>query len=338
MIRTALLSKWHVHAVDYAKEAQANPNVTITKVWDEDPQRGQEWAYELGVPFKKELSDILGDPDIDAVIITSPTDRHKEILMEAARQGKHIFTEKVLAFTREDAHAVLSSIEEAGIHFMISLPRLTSDYYLYAQQMLDEGTLGDVNMIRCRVAHNGAVPTDDHPSGWLPDRFFDAEQCGGGALIDLGAHPIYLANRFGGKPIAVSARLQSLMGRGVDDHGVATVEYESGILAVLESSFISTGSPFQMEIYGTKGTLMIEGNQLRVKSVTHGLEEWTYPELPSPLPSPLEQWVESILEKRPSTITTVDAEALTLVNEAAALSQKENRRVAITTKSSKTNP
>ncbi|MBX0359318.1 Gfo/Idh/MocA family protein [Halobacillus sp. Nhm2S1] len=329
MIRVALLSKWHVHAVDYAREASENPAIHISKVWDEDIERGKMWAEELGVPFDDDLKQVLSDPEIDGVILTSPTNLHKEIIMAAAHHGKHIYTEKVLSLSRTDDKEIFSSIEGAGVNFMISLPRLTSDYYLYAQKVVDEGVLGTVNMIRCRVAHNGAVPNDDHPNGWLPERFFDKDQCGGGTLIDLGAHPIYLANRLAGKPKAVSARLHSLTGRGVDDHSVATVEYDSGILAVLESSFVSSGSPFQLEIYGTDGTLMVEGSKVRIKSRTHGMNEWTCPELPAPIHSPLQQWVDDILNQEEPTIKKEDALQLTAVNEAAALSHKQNMRITI---------
>ncbi|WP_406945614.1 Gfo/Idh/MocA family protein [Halobacillus sp. SY10] len=329
MIRVALLSKWHVHAVDYAREASENPNISISKVWDEDVERGQVWAKELEVPFDDQLERVLSDPEIDGVIVTSPTNLHKEIIMAAANHGKHIYTEKVLSFSRKDDEEIFSSLENTGVKFMISLPRLTSRYYLYAQKIIDDGVLGTVNMIRCRVAHNGAVPNEDHPNGWLPERFFDKDQCGGGTLIDLGAHPIYLANRLAGKPTAVSAHLHSLMGRGVDDHSVATVEYESGILAMLEASFVSTGSPFQLEIYGTDGTLMVEGNEARIKSSTHGMNEWTYPDLPTAIHSPLQQWVDDILHQEKPTIKKEDALQLTAVNEAAALSHKHEKRITI---------
>ncbi|MEC3885587.1 Gfo/Idh/MocA family oxidoreductase [Halobacillus sp. HZG1] len=329
MIRVALLSKWHVHAVDYAREASENPSVSISKVWDEDVERGKIWAEELGVPFDDQLERVLSDPEIDGVIVTSPTNAHKEIITAAANHGKHIYTEKVLSFNRTDDEEIFSTIENAGVKFMVSLPRLTSRYYLYAQKIINDGTLGTVNMIRCRVAHNGAVPNEDHKNGWLPERFFDKDQCGGGTLIDLGAHPIYLANRLAGEPKAVSAQLHSLMGRGVDDHSVATVEYESGILAVLESSFVSSGSPFQLEIYGTNGTLMVEGSEVRIKSRTHGMDEWTSPDLPPATRSPMQQWVDDILLQKNPDITKEDALRLTSVNEAAALSHKNDKRIII---------
>ncbi|MGP4060722.1 Gfo/Idh/MocA family protein [Halobacillus sp. H74] len=330
MLRVALLSRWHVHADDYAAEASAHPLVSIDKVWDEDAERGKSWADELGVPFEDDVSSIFHDPDIDAIILTSSTARHHDLLVEAAKYGKHIFTEKVLTLTKNDGEEVLTAVAEAQVKFMISMPRLTADYYLYAQKMMDQGVLGQVNMIRCRVAHNGAVPNEQHSTGWLPERFFDAEQCGGGSLVDLGAHPIYLANRLAGKPQYVSARLHSLMGLGVDDHAAVTVEYDSGILSVLETSFISTGSPFQLELYGTEGTLLIESDQIRVKSEKHGLEKWTTPdELPLPLETPFEQWVKEIIDGTPPSITVKDAQDLTLVNEAAAISHQEGCRVEI---------
>ncbi|WP_226584750.1 Gfo/Idh/MocA family protein [Halobacillus litoralis] len=329
MIRTALLSRWHVHADDYADQAENHPDVSIVTIWDDDEERGKAWAHDLGVSFEGNLPKVMADPDIDAVIVTSSTDQHKDIILQAVRHKKHVFTEKVLALTKEDHEEIENSIERNHIKFMISLPRLTSSYHLYTRKIIEEHKLGDINMLRCRVAHNGAVPTEKHPEGWLPERFFDKHTCGGGSLVDLGAHPIYMANSLAGSPIAVSARLHSMMKRGVDDHSTAIVEYDSGVLAVLESSFVSSGSPFQLEIYGTKGTIMVEGDQLKIKSQSHGMEEWTYPEPPSPLSSPFDQWVEDILNDIPPSITIKDAEALTVVNEAAAKSHLKGQRITI---------
>ncbi|MCA0972022.1 Gfo/Idh/MocA family oxidoreductase [Halobacillus litoralis] len=326
MIKVALLSKWHVHAVDYEREARENPSLEIAKVWDEDPERGKTWADELDVPFEEDIDRLLADGTIDAVIVSTPTNLHTEIIQKAAEHKKHIFTEKVLTFTSEECKALLKTLEEQKVEFMISLPRLTKDYYLYAQQAVDKGWLGQITMMRCRVAHNGAVPTEDHPNGWLPERFYNEEQCGGGALIDLGAHPIYLANRLMGEPTAVSSRLSQVRDLGVDDHAVAVLDYDSGALSIIETSFVSSGSPFQLELYGTNGTLMIEDDNIRLKRG----QDWEEPEqLPEDLPMPMEQWADAIERNEPMTITSEDAYLLTAVNEAAALSQKENRRIEL---------
>ncbi|KHE67775.1 Gfo/Idh/MocA family protein [Halobacillus sp. BBL2006] len=333
MLNVALLSKWHVHAVDYAEQAHENPELSIEMIWDEDPNRGEEWAEELGVPFEKNLDTVLSNPNIDAVIVSTPTRLHKEVIIAAARYGKHIFTEKVLTFTTKDCEEMIEEINKAGVQFMISLPRLTEAYYLFAQQVIDEGLLGKLNMLRCRVAHNGAVPTDENPKGWLPDRFFDEEACGGGSLIDLGAHPIYLANRLSsGSPTAVTGSLHSMMNRGVDDFSVAIVEYDSGIVATLESSFISTGSPFKLELYGTEGTLLIEDGHIRLKSSHLQNKDWIVPEnVPASESMPMEQWVSAITSEFEPNINKEDALLLTLINEAAALSHKSGEKIKTNT-------
>lgn len=330
MIHVALLSRWHVHADDYASEVEENEHLSIQLVWDEDAERGKKWADELGVPFEQNLQSVLTNEAIDAVVVSTPTNLHKEIIMAAANHNKHIFTEKVLAFTVADCEEIYAAVEENGVHLMVSLPRLTADYYVYAQKALNKGWLGDLTMIRCRLAHNGAVAGKDQKHGWLPERFFDKEQSGGGSFIDLGAHPIYLTNRLAGPAMALHARLNSTKGLGVDDNAVVMVEYESGSLGVIETSFLSNGSPFQLELYGTEGTLLIEDAQIRLKSSQFADGQWINPEgLQESLQTPMEQWAAVMKGGSKPTITKEDVMQLTRLNEAAALSQKENRRIEL---------
>ena len=331
VINVALLSRWHVHADDYARQAKEIDDISIKLVWDEEPERGQKWAEELGVPFEAKLETVLANSEIDAVIVDTPTNLHKEVIIQAAKHKKHIFTEKVLAFTVEDYNEIMAAIDEAGVKLMVSLPRLTEDYYVYAQETLDKGLLGKLSMVRCRFAHNGAVPSDETGTGWLPEHFFNKEQCGGGALIDLGAHPIYLTNRLAGPATALSAILQSTSDKyEVDDNAIVTVEYESGALGVLETSFLSSGSPFQLELYGTEGTLLIEDNQIKLKA-KQTENKWVTPEaLPESLPMPMVQWVKAIKDNVVPTITKEDVRSLTAINQAAALSNQEGRKVNLT--------
>ncbi|WP_223591740.1 Gfo/Idh/MocA family protein [Neobacillus bataviensis] len=327
MINVALLSKWHVHADDYARQAIENEHLQIRVVWDENIERGIEWAKKMNVPFEQDLMKVLTNPEINAVIVDTPTNLHKEIIMLSAENKKHIFTEKVLAFTLQDCKEIYDVVEKNNVQLMVSLPRLTENYYLYAQQVLDQGMLGKLTSIRCRLAHNGAVPIEGNPNGWLPKHFFNKEECGGGALIDLGAHPIYLTNRLGGPVKAVSARLQQQFNDEVDDNSVAIIEYENGALGLIETGFLSYGGPFQLELYGTEGTLLIEDSKIRIKSRQLN-EGWQTPEiLPDKLPMPMEQWVNSIISEEVPAITKTDVQGLTLINQACLRSHEQGRRV-----------
>jgi predicted dehydrogenase len=328
-MNVALLSKWHVHAVDYAREAQEHESITIKQVWDEDPKRGTDWALELGVPFEADLETVLSNPEIDAIIVSTPTNLHKKVIIAAANHGKHIFTEKVLAFNVEDVEEIFAAVEKNNVQLMLSLPRLTESFYLYAQTAVEQGLLGEITNIRCRVAHNGAVPTAETEKGWLPDHFFDQEACGGGALVDLGAHPIYLTNRLGGNVKSVSGKLSRMQNREVDDNAVVMVEYESGAIGLIETGFLSYGSPQQLQVYGTEGTLLIEDRQARIKSKHLGTDEWVTPELPEAQPSAMQQWIASVEQGIAPSITKEDMFNLTLINQAAALSDEKERVVKV---------
>lgn len=328
MMRVALLSKWHVHATDYLREATQHPGIQVVKVWDEDEDRGRTWAKDIDVPFEADLDAVLSDTNIDAVIVTTPTHLHKDVIIRAANHGKHIFTEKVLAFSEADVEEIFAVVDHAGVRLMLSLPRLTHRYYLYAQQVVDQGLLGRVNTVRCRLAHNGAIATQENPSGWLPQRFFDKEACGGGALIDLGAHPIYLANRLAGTPVSVSAVLGGVLGLTVDDHSAVIVQYESDAIGLLEAGFSSTGSPFVLEIHGTEGTLLIEDDHIHLRLA--GDSAWTTPtNVPPADLMPMEQWVAWIEHGTEPTITRRDMRLLTRINEAASTSHTTGRRVTL---------
>lgn len=329
MISIAMLSKWHVHAKDYALEASKHPHLEIKAVWDEVAERGEAWGRELAVPFEPDLLKLLADPAIDAVIVDAPTNMHKDIIIEAARHGKHIFSEKVLAFTTEDCDAIFKAVEENKVHLMLALKRLCDSYYLYAQQVLDQGLLGKLNLIRCRLAHSGGLPKQGNPYGELPAHFFDPMQSGGGALIDLGAHPIYLVNRLGGMGKGLYARLNQSIRQEVDDNSVVMIDYDNGAIGLIEAGFVSNGS-FQLEMHGTEGILMIQKGGLRLKSVHVNSNEWTVPEsLPHALPSPMEQWVMQIREGYAPSITKEDMWRLTQINQAASRSHVEGRRVEL---------
>jgi predicted dehydrogenase len=325
-----MLSQWHVHAPGYARDVQAHPRLAVVAVWDEEPARGAAWARELAVPFYAELEAVLRDPTIDGVLVGTPTAMHREVIMQAVAAGKHVFSEKILALTADDCAAIFAAADANHVALLLSLPRLSHPTIVYAQQAIREGLLGDLTCIRCRDAHNGAVPGPGQPQGWLPEAFFAEDQTGGGALIDLGAHPIYVTNRLAGPVQAVTARLGSYYHRGVDDNAVVVVEYTSGALGVIETGFVSSGSPFQLQLYGTEGTLLVEDATLRIRSTRFGTEDWRTPTLPPALPMPLDQWVGHI-EQGPAVplgIGRDDMERLTRVNVTARLSHEQGRRIA----------
>ena len=255
-LRIAMLSFWHVHAPDYAHQALSNSAVSLAGVWDEEAERGQAQARALGIPFYQHLADLLAHPDIDGVIVDAPTTMHRDVMVAAAQAGKHIFTEKVLAPTLHECNEIVAAVNKANVALMVSLPWLYAGSTLAIQQILNQKLLGEVTQVRTRLFHDGALKTLLHPQGWLPSAFFNPQQTAGGAMIDLGAHPMYLARILLGLPESVSATYGYMTGRAVEDNAVAVLRYPQGTVGIVEAGFVNPLAPFTIEAHGTEGSLL----------------------------------------------------------------------------------
>ncbi|HET9224583.1 MAG TPA: Gfo/Idh/MocA family oxidoreductase [Roseiflexaceae bacterium] len=329
MIRVAMLSFWHVHAKDYAKQATDHPDTEIVAVWDEISTRGQTAAQTWGGRFYEDLDTLLAQSDIDAVIIDTPTDRHRDVMVAAAQAGKHIFTEKVVAPTLREANEILAAVERAGVKLTVSLPRLNAGYTQAIQAILASGRLGTPTLVRARLSHNGGLPTADNANGWLPAHFYDLQQCAGGALIDLGCHPMYLVRLFLGLPESISARYGYVIGRAVEDNAVALLSYPNGALGVVEAGFVNRHSPFTIEVHGTDGSLLYGTPEARLVVRSGQDAQWRTAEVPDELPSAFHQWVTHIQNGTTATENIQMALDLTKLMETANRSVAENRPVRL---------
>ncbi|MGG3279336.1 Gfo/Idh/MocA family protein [Paenibacillus solani] len=328
MIRIGKISYWHVHAWDYTKQAQEHPDTQIVAVWDENPERGREAAEKQGVTFYESLDEMLKSDEIDGVIVDAPTSMHREVMLKAAAAGKHIFTEKVIAATLQEVNDIIRAVDENQVKLTVSLPRLNDGYTLAIRKVLEEGLLGTVTLVRVRLSHNGAT------AGWLPEHFYSLEECRGGALIDLGCHPMYLTRLFlGEEAVDVHANFGYITGKEVEDNAVATLSTASGAVGVVEAGFVNSFSPFTIEIHGTDGTILYGTPDDKLLIRTTKKEEYSnkWVELPVPAnrASAFEQWVTHIQQGTLAEENIAYAVELTKLMEASNRSAKEHRAVRL---------
>ncbi|MDB5053011.1 MAG: oxidoreductase [Bacilli bacterium] len=328
MINVAILSFWHVHAGEYTELALEHPNTQVVAIWDELPERGRLEAAQLGVPFYGSLDELLAKSEIDGVIVAAPTDRHHEIMVAAANAGKHIFTEKVLAASLQEVNEIVKAVHRNQVKLTVSLPRLNDHYTHAIQNILKQELLGDITLTRIRLSHNGAT------AGWLPQHFYNLEQCGGGALIDLGCHPMYLTRLFLGLPESISAHYGYVTGKEVEDNAVAILKYQKGAIGIVEAGFVNAHSPFTIEIHGTKGSLLYgtPDNKILVRSslIENSTNEWSeISDSPHKRISAFEQWVDHINKGTVAEENIRLAVDLTKLMEASNLSVKLNRSVEL---------
>ena len=332
MVNVLMLSKWHVHAVDYARVISAQPDAKITCVWDEDAQRGGSWAKELGVPFEPDLEKALARADVDAVVVDTPTSDHRKVIIAAANAGKHIFTEKALATTVEDCKAIAEAVNKSAVKFCISHPELTTPLMQYCRQAIDDGWLGKIHYLRIRTAHDGSS------RGWLPEYWYDIEKAGGGAMMDLGCHPMYMASFLLGKPRRIASMFNNNYApNSVDDNSVSVVEFENKAIAVLETSFVSPFNANCFELLGTEGAIISTAKRLQGSKVQDMMvrsnkfkDGWFTPDrLPDPLPVPIRIWLDGIVKGTPIPFDMDKGIKLTELLENAYISDKEQRIISI---------
>ena len=246
-LRIAVLSRWHVHADEYAKAVNDHPDARVAAVWDENPERGRKWAGELGVEFVADYAALLARRDIDGVVVTSPTDMHRELIVGAARAGKHVFTEKVLATTLDDAHAIADAVRASSIHFTISFPRRTIGPLLHAKAMLDDGRSANRRCCAFASRTTARLRTGCRRISSTPcvrRRRDDRSRRARHVSVALVARQ---------RRVRCTSIFNSVTGRAVEDNAVSVIEFENNAVAINETSFVSWGGAYSVEIDGTQG-------------------------------------------------------------------------------------
>ena len=327
MLRVAMLSKWHVHAAGYARDIMSTGKAEIVAVWDENIQRGKDWAQNLNGEFEADLDTQLARKDIDAVICCTPTTMHDEVLVKAANAGKHIFTEKALSTTVEGCKRNADAVKTNGVTFTISYPPLFNKSTKFIKSYIDSGKLGTVTTVRIRNAHSGVS------NGWLPEYWFEEKDAGGGAMMDLGCHPMYQLAALCGKPKRISALFNSPLGSKVDENAVSIIEFENGIIGISETGFDSFSSPHRIEVYGTEGTIIEQDWKLsiRTRESSETCEGFYEPKAEDNDASPIEKFINACIDGTgtPDGLDLDAAIALTQLLENAYISDKTNTTVTL---------
>ena len=312
-MKVALAGVWHVHAKDYA--GQAAEHGEVIGVYDEDPSRAAAFGKEYGLPVYASLEELLAG-EAEGVIVCSATGRHADLMVRIADSGKGIFTEKVLALTEEECLRIRDAVERNRVRFVISMPQKCNAGPRTVKALIDEGRLGQINYIRFRNCHNGSL------AHWLPAHFYNPEETGGGAMIDLGAHGMYLIHWLRGEPegyrsafthVCRDERDAQLNPAGLEDNAVTVMTYSDGTIAINETGFVSVGSPMTLEVGGSGGYVRWSGGAVLLTSAESGNRPVEVPLVPA-ISSPLAHFMN---RQVPAGCGMEDAIALTRMMQGA---------------------
>ena len=225
--------------------------VRIHKICDAVAENAERLASALDATPTTSLAEVLEDPDITAVLITTPTASHAELITQAAAAGKHIFVEKPLAADLAGATRALAAVEEAGVQCQVGFQRRYDPSYLEAKRKIEAGELGRLEGFRA-VGRDAFLP---------PIEFLKTS---GGLMIDMGIHDLDSARFLVGEvaevycvgAVQADERLRPL---GLFDAAVATLRFEGGALGTLDVGLRTVyGYEVRAEVLGEKGRLHLE--------------------------------------------------------------------------------
>ncbi|MDH4277000.1 MAG: Gfo/Idh/MocA family oxidoreductase [Acidimicrobiia bacterium] len=210
------------------------------------------------------VEDLLVDQRLDVISLALPNRFHADIAVAAAERGVAVISEKPLAMNLAEADRMIDACEAAGVPLLYAEQLCFAPRYVRVKELIRSGSLGDIIQINHWERHGGPH------ARW----FHDPDLSGGGVLLDMGCHGIEVARWLLDKEPASSVHARLGIHKHtegvVDDHALVTLRFESGSLAVVDSSWAAPGGiDERIEILGTKGTVsadLARGQSLLVYS------------------------------------------------------------------------
>jgi len=263
---------WVAPAHAWGVRALADANVRLLGVADKDLDRAERLARDFHAPdVYGDYRQLLARADVQAVSICLPDFLHREVALAAAAAGKHVLCEKPLALDLAAADEMIAACERHGVALGLIMNHRYFPDNIRTKHAIREGALGRV--LLGSVIHSSALTGD--PSGTSPWRGRRG-LAAGGILTTQAIHFLDLLLWFSGPVRAVKAWTDTLVRSEQDyeDTAVLALQFQSGALATLATT---NGAPItddftgtRVEIHGTDGYVMLEGDKLRLVAAREG--------------------------------------------------------------------
>ena len=317
-----------VYARDLASRIAETKLVAIA---DTAGSLAQDVAAEFDVP--KHYTDpmaLIDDPAVDAIVIVSPTDTHREMVIAAAGRKKPTFCEKPPSIALDAADEMRKAIERSGMFFQMGFMRRFDAGYASAKKQIEEGRIGMPLVFKS---------TSRDP--FRPSLEYANPKSSGGMLLDMGIHDFDLARWFMGDVRSVSTigatiAYPELATVGDIDNAVSSLTFASGKLGVVDLSRSGIyGYDISTEILGLAGTLRI--GYLREtpvmlmtrNSVAHDTVPYFMERFRDAYTTQLQNFAQNVLQERPAPITIEDGIEALRIGVAATRAHETGRSVVV---------
>lgn len=249
----------------YCEAGKKFPLLDIVACADLDRSRAEQRAKQYNIPKVYAVEELLADPTIEIVINLTIPQAHAEVSMAALHAGKHVYSEKPLAITREQGKRVIALAEEKGLFVGCAPDTFLGGGIQTCRKLIDDGAIGQV------IGATAFMMSPGHES-WHPDPAFYYKK-GGGPMLDMGPYYIttliYLIGpirrvtgsaraSFTEREITSQPKAGQKIKVEVPTHIAGVMDFENGAIGTIITSFdvVASQLPF-IEIYGSKGTLLV---------------------------------------------------------------------------------
>jgi predicted dehydrogenase len=320
------------------------PDAEVVAVYTRKPERAEAFAKKHGIArWYADLDKAIEESGCDVVDVCLPNFLHHRAVLKAAQAGKHVIIEKPLCLTLEEADEMIAACKAANRKLMYAEELCFAPKYERVRKLVNEGAVGKIFQMRQGEKHSG--PHSD----W----FYDIEQSGGGAIMDMGCHGIaWFRWMLGENPKAISvfANMQTGLIHGgrtrAEENSVTMVEFEGGVIGIAENSWAKHGGmDDRVEVYGTGGVIyadLFQGNSALTyseKGYGYAMEKagstkgWTFTVFEEAFnqgyPQELKHFIECVRENKTPIVTAEDGRAVLELMYAAYRSARLGQKMKL---------
>lgn len=239
-----------IHASSYA----VIPNAELIAIADINVEKAKEVANRFNAKAYNSFQTMLNECKIDMVDVCLPTNLHKEYVLKAAKAGRHIFCEKPLARSIEDAEVMIEACKSVGIKFMVGHVVRFFHEFVRAKEIIEGGMIGKPGLVRTTRAAGFPTASQD----WYAD--IDKS---GGVILDMIIHDFDFLRWCFGEVERVYAESLTYKKVKRTDYALIILRFKNGIIAHVEGSWAHPAGTFftRLEVAGDQGLLEFDSRK-----------------------------------------------------------------------------
>ncbi|MBS1842282.1 MAG: inositol 2-dehydrogenase [Acidobacteria bacterium] len=307
------------------------PDAIPLAIADVNLDAASEVAERCHIPrVLRDHADILKDPEVDAVLICSPTETHADLIISAARAGKHIFCEKPIDHSLSKIDLALQAVKQARVKLQIGFNRRFDTNFARVHNAVTSGELGTPHLMHI-VSRDPAPP----PLPYI--------RASGGIFLDMTIHDFDMARFLAGSEVeslyaSGAVRIDKEIEKAGDlDTAVIVLHFKNGMIGTIDNSRQAVyGYDQRVEILGSKGAIATENrfpNQVTLStgsSIQRDLPlNFFMDRYAESFESELSAFVQAVLHDKPVPVTGQDGRAATVMALAARKSVELRRPVQL---------